>query len=353
MIKKLIRRIQAYKVRAIEDYLPRLCYKSRLLSNLYYILNSKFSREHQAVLAGRVKHIKEAKETKANYYLLVRNTHRIEKGLLMKPRRAVFGKEYITETIDSFEGVWSVSKKDKSNSQIKWFYDVLSEYFGTSGEDELIKHNHKRFEKIINGAHTNFCTSTEVKSIPYYRNTMNKVSIDFESFFKLTKYRRSVRWFLDERVPRELIDKAILAANQSPSACNRQPFEFRIFDDPELVKRVVKIPMGTKGYGQSIPVMIVVVGNLDAYFDERDRHIIYIDASLACMSFMLALETLGLGSCPINWPDIETKEIEMEKLLNLKKHQRPIMCIGLGYPDPEGMVAFSEKRPLDQIRQYN
>jgi nitroreductase len=158
---------------------------------------------------------------------------------------------------------------------------------------------------------------------------------------------------LNQAVPRDIIDKAILVANQAPSACNRQPFEFRIIDDPNLLKEVVSFPMGTIGYEKSVPVMIVIVGNLDAYFDERDRHVIYIDASLASMSLMYALETMGLSSCAINWPDIEEREVKMERFLGLKRYQRPIMCLALGYPDPVGMVAFSEKRPLDQIRKYN
>ncbi len=51
--------------------------------------------------------------------------------------------------------------------------------------------------------------------------------------------------------------------------------------------------------------------------------------------------------------DIEEREVKMEKFLMLKKFQRPIMCLGVGYPDPEGMVAYSEKRSLEQIRKYN
>lgn len=150
-----------------------------------------------------------------------------------------------------------------------------------------------------------------------------------------------------------LLDKAVLAANQSPSACNRQPFEFRIIDDPVLLSEVANIPMGIRGYQKGIPVLVVVVGNLDAYFDERDRHVIYIDGSLANMTFMLALETLGLASCAINWPDIEKLEKRMERALKLPKHQRPIMCMAVGYPDPEGMVAFSEKQDIELIRKYN
>lgn len=346
-------KLRKLKKRILEK-LPSICYKSRLLTSVYYFLfDRSFLRELQAVLAGKVKHVKEAKELKANYFLLVRNTHRIEKGLLMRPRKTVFGKDYLGETIDSFEGIWKLQGEKSANPQMKWFYDVLSEYFRqVDNQDPFIMKERQRFEAATKSSNQLVDQSCR-QSIPYYRLEENFAKVTYEEFMKLCKQRRSVRWFLNKTVPRELIDKAILAGNQSPSACNRQPYEFRVFDKPELVREVVQIPMGTKGYGESIPVLIVLVGNLDAYFDERDRHIIYIDASLAAMSFMLALETLGLSSCSINWPDIEEKEQKMEKFLNLERHQRPLMCIGVGYPDPEGMVAFSEKRALDYIRKYN
>ena len=68
---------------------------------------------------------------------------------------------------------------------------------------------------------------------------------------------------------------------------------------------------------------------------------------------MLALETLSLGSCPINWPDIEELEVKMDKVLKLEKHQRAVMCMAVGYPDPSGKVAYSEKKNLNTIRKYN
>uniref|UniRef100_UPI0040476E20 nitroreductase family protein n=1 Tax=Algoriphagus sp. TaxID=1872435 RepID=UPI0040476E20 len=346
----MIKKIKSKLNRLRNNILPQALYKSRFLSSLYYFfVFDSFSREHQAVLAGKVKHLKDMQKSKDNYFLLIRNTHRLEKGLLMRPKREIFAKDYIKETVECFEGVWYNKLYYQSdNLQMKWFYDVLSSYFNSSGEDKLINNLKMRFFKITEG--NNFEIQS-YKSIPYYRT--DRTSISYEDFFELTRIRRSVRWFLNNPVPRELIDKAIKAANQSPSACNRQPFEYRIIDDPLLVEKVVNFPMGTKGYAHNIPVIIVAVGNLDAYFDERDRHLIYIDASLANMTLMLAFETLGLSSCPINWPDIEHREVLMDKFLSLEKYQRPIMCIGVGFPDPEGMVAFSEKRSLDQIRKYN
>ena len=111
--------------------------------------------------------------------------------------------------------------------------------------------------------------------------------------------------------------------------------------------------MGTMGFYENFPMIVVLVGRLDAYIEERDRHLIYIDGSLAAMSFMYALETLGLSSCPINWPDIPQREKKLAKALNLQPYERAVMFISLGYPDPEGLVPNSKKRSLDHIRSFN
>lgn len=335
---------------------PR-CLKSRKLSALYYLLfDPSFEREQQAALTGKLEHNQKAKELKANYFLLVRNTHRIEKGLLMRPRKDNYALQYIEETIDSFEGVWKYDDIS-GNPQMKWFYDVLSRYFEAVQENEKVKRCYERFRKKVDAEMKKKVLQKEMAGTtsfsPYFRPRNTQSAPTYEEFYNLTRQRRSVRWFLDKPVPRNMIDKAILAAVQSPSACNRQPFEFRIFDNPELVKEIAHIPMGTKGYSQNIKAFVVLVGNLDAYFDERDRHNIYIDGALAAMSFMLALESMGLSSCSVNWPDIELREKKMEQFLKLKKYQRPVICLSVGFPDPEGMVGYSAKRPLDKIRRYN
>ncbi|WP_040302683.1 nitroreductase family protein [Algoriphagus machipongonensis] len=352
MIGKVIRRIRSEKDKLVKKKMPFWFYKSRFWSGIYYaIFHSGFQREAKAVLAGKVKHLRDSQYDKANYFMLVRNTHRLEKGLLMRPRRDVFAVEYLRETVDCYLGVMAKSKEKKHGNQVKWFTDVISEYFEVVKSHPIVDKEKERFLTFRNTLKKN--EVCEEASIPYHRVLENYSTISYDEFHKLNKQRRSVRWFLDKPVPRELIDKAILSAIQAPSACNRQPFTFRVFDQKDLVEEAVKFPMGTKGYAHSIQTFIVVVGHLDAYFDERDRHLIYIDASLANMSLMLALETLGLSSCPINWPDIEEREQKISNFLKLNEFDRPVMCIGVGYPDPDGKVAFSEKRELDMIRKYN
>ncbi|WP_216640425.1 nitroreductase family protein [Sphingobacterium sp. B29] len=345
MLKKIL---NLYKIFVSTRLAPYFIWSRWAASLYYFLLSNKFRREHYAVLAGKVKHLRESKKEKASVVTLIRNTHRLEKGLLMKPRRDVFALDFIKETVDQFETIYNAHDY-VIGSQLKWSFDVLQEYFSVTGNHPKLDLQRQRFNNIVKDGPEN----CELRSVPYHRHEENKPNISFDDFYKLTKYRRSVRWFLDKKVPHELIDKAIMAANQSPSACNRQPFEFRIIDGQPLLEKVSNIPGGVKGYAHNIPMFIVAVGNLDAYFDERDRHVMYVDASLANMTLMLALETLGLSSCAINWPDVENFERQMDQALKLNEWQRPIMCMAVGYPDPEGLVAFSEKRNINDIRKYN
>ena len=304
-----------------------------------------FRREVRAVYAGIAAHDQATESLEGFAFRLRRNTHRLEKGLTMEPRRDVFAVNYIEETVDAYENLHDVGFS--TDDELKWFHDVLEEYFAVTGDNKVINACRERFNKITKKE------SGISQSTPVRREDFAPTQIAYDDFFTLCRLRRSVRWYSDQPVPRGLVDQALLAAAQSPSACNRQPFEFRIFDDPTLIAKVSTIPMGTRGFAHQFPMIIVVVGKLNAYEYERDRHLIYIDGSLAAMSFMLALETLGLSSCPINWPDIGKNETKMAKVLKLKSYERPVMLISVGYARNDGLIPFSQKKELDKLRRYN
>src|SRR5699024_2314301 len=232
---------------------------------------------------------------------LRRNIHRLEKGILMRPRRPVFALDYLVETIEFYER--AVAQRDPAatpdDSEMAWAHNVLAGYFGiVDASEPVFAQARTRFE----ATHAAYNPTTTDK-VPYKRAHGASSAARYEDLLELAMQRRSVRWFESRQVPRDLVDKALLVARQSPSACNRLPYEFRIFDDPEMVGKVASIPFGAAGYGHQVPTIAVVVGRLNHYFSPRDRHVIYVDASLAAMAFMLALETLGLASSVINWPD--------------------------------------------------
>lgn len=332
----------------IDEYVVKVAVKSIFLSNFYYLFRIKFGWEHRAVLAGKSIYRDSLKNPIFNTSLLRRNVHRLEKGLLMRPRRLPFGLDYIEETVDAYQKAVQTKTELK---ELIWAKHVLEEYMAINPShpkvDPLRSIVAKSSAEIIETDHV------ERKNIPYIRLESDRPEIDYDEILKLAKYRRSVRWFSEDKVDREIIERAIQIAAYSPTACNRQPYEFRVFDDPNLVSEVIKLPMGTGGFGHQVPCVAVVVGKLRNYFNERDRHLIYIDGSLAIMSFIYGLEIQGVGSCCINWPDVPELEKKMSSLLKLEKDERPIMLVAFGYPHPEGMVANSTKKTQQQLIKYN
>ena len=329
----------------------RLFSSRAFLSSVYYaVLSRDFGREHQSVLYGQLSYQKVLTEGQAPRYLIRRNIHRLEKGLLMNPRRDLFGLEYLLQTVQAYKTARDIEGKTGAHfSELTWAREILLQYFSVVRAHATVDRARKIFFELEAGSEA----SCDLVRVPYKRNLDIPGSLDYESLLQLAKRRRSVRWYLQKAVPRELIDQAIEVALLSPSACNRQPFEFRIYDEPKLVRTIATLPWGTSGYRDNIPVIVALIGEQKAYDAGRDRHLIYIDTSLAAMSFMLALETLGLSSCALNWPDLPEPEREAAKLLHLKPDERPIMFIALGYSDPEGLIACSQKKSLDEIRSYN
>jgi nitroreductase len=338
-----------YGIRTFQRYNAALFSSTYLLSIPYHWISFfGFMREQRAVLTGKKNYYRNLGRPGSSRVDLRRNTHRLEKGLLMKPLRDVFAQNYIMETVTSYKAAVEQYLSDNQSldySELVWAHNVLAQFFAVTRPVGTIQKARALFEALP-------FTPEETDKVPYHKVVRGETP-SYDQLLNLAMTRRSVRWFLQKPVPREEIDKALLVARQSPTACNRLPYEFRIFDEPSLVKQVSNTPFGTTGYADNIPVIAVLVGKLDSYFSARDRHAIYVDSALAAMSFTFALETQGISSCMINWPDFEPLEMKMQKLLGLSMSERPIMLIAIGYADPDGKVAYSQKKCLENIRSYN
>ncbi len=323
----------------------RLISLSWIFSAVFYVFFSRtYRREQIAVVAGIIKHIDDLKKH-SSFFLLRRNIHRVEKGLVMPDRRPIFAKEYIGETVDFYKKCVGKCSVEHLPPEIIWSRDVLLTYFDTVESDPLISKAKETFftlEKENNVA----------RSTPYLRGNQT-ISVSYDDLQLLVRQRKSVRVFLKKTVPRDLVDKALEIAAMSPSSCNRQPTHYRIFDEPGLCREMAHLPLGTIGFADNISMICAVTGDLSAYFYERDRHSIYIDGCLSAMLFMLALETVGLASCPLNWAEIDKLDRKFENRIGIPKYERAIMFIAIGYSDPKGHVAFSEKKDLSLLRSYN
>lgn len=346
LLKKILSRSQIEwgkaKVLALKILIYKLFSRNRKLSSLYYFLFSpEFGRECQSVLKGKIKyHQTHTDFDMSNSALLRRNVHRMEKGLIMQPRRPIFGTDYVEETVNAYRGMLNCG--EFCEEEKSWAHDVLSAYFDAVGESPQIDRARAVFESIEK--------LTNKSYVPYTHDDKVQSDISTEQLHNLFRQRRSTRWFSDEKVAPEMINEAITLASLAPSACNRQPFNFYVAQTKDDAVTIAKMAAGTGGFAENIPNLIAVVGNLSSYPFERDRHLIYIDGALAAMQLMLAFETMGLSSCPINWPDTEFREQKISKKLKLDGDQRVIMLIAVGYADNKGMIPYSSKKTYQTLR---
>ncbi|KKO46962.1 nitroreductase-like protein [Arsukibacterium ikkense] len=312
--------------------------RNGFLASLYYALASRqFYREHRAVLLGSLAYHRALTYIANSSALLRRNIHRLEKGLIMRPRRDVFAEHYIAETVDCYLN--AQQNPTFCQNELVWARDVLSEYFRVCGPSAMVSPAKARFT-----AAPVVTVALPSGKVPYAHHNVPDTNISYTELLQLFTRRRSVRWYQPRPVPMPLLIQAMQAAKLAPSACNRQPFQFYVANSPAKAVAVASCAMGTVGFAENLPCVVTLVGDLSCYPEERDRHVIYIDAALAAMQFMLALETLGLSSCPINWPDSEPNERQLSKVLALQYFQRPVMLIAVGYALAEGGIPYSEKK---------
>ncbi|GLR28023.1 Nitroreductase [Psychrobacter pacificensis] len=337
---------------ALKKKVLGVSHRTRFLSDFHYFVSNDFSNEHQAVLKGRKAYYDSLNDIGKSCALLRRNIHRLEKGLIMKPRRDVFGEGFIQETVDCYRE--AVKSTILATAEKKWATDVLDEYFKIVGSTPKIDQARDFYEKIRLAMTDYYDINTEFPSgskafKPYTYSNLPSTSIEFSEIRQLFIRRRSVRWYQDKPVPLDLVQKASNIASFAPSACNRQPYRFIFCNEKERTVAIAKCAMGTVGFSENLPAIIAIVGDLSAYPFERDRHVIYIDGSLAAMQLMLALETLGLSTCPINWPEIDANERKLRNVIKLKDYERVVMLLAVGYAEDTGGIPYSQKKENNLI----
>jgi nitroreductase len=290
----------------------------------------------QALWAGLERH----RDGEGDLWDLRRNIHRIEKGLLHRTSKAVFAEDYIGETVGLLQRALT-SNRAEVNS-LSWAAAVLTRYFAVCEHSPRVRAAFERFDAL---EAPNPCPTWQ----PYEEAVRPELSVEFPALHQLAMRRRSVRFFLDTPVDIAVVRDAMRIAALSPSSCNRQSFRFLFFDEPTKVERILAVPGGFAGFRS--PAVIVVLGMYRAYFDARDVNTPIVDASLATMSFLFALETLGLASVCINWPALPDRDENIRKIIDLGDDEVVVMLIGLGHPDPQGRVAYSAKRDLESLLQ--
>ncbi|MCC6147122.1 MAG: nitroreductase family protein [Anaerolineaceae bacterium] len=140
--------------------------------------------------------------------------------------------------------------------------------------------------------------------------------------------RRSVRHFLSQPVPPEMVETLLKAAMQAPSAANAQPWHFIIITDRDSLEQVTTFHPAAESLHEA-PMAILVCGD-DKMEKRPDRWI--LDCSAASQNILLAAHALGLGAV---WVGIQPDEIRitgMRQITRLPAHIHPLSLIAVGFP---------------------
>lgn len=141
--------------------------------------------------------------------------------------------------------------------------------------------------------------------------------------------RRSVRKYLDKKVPDELIKQILNAAWASPSAGNQQPWHFIVINKREILDQIPDVHPHSKMI-TGAPVAILVCADPTR---EKHKDFWVQDCSAASENILIAVESLGLGSVWLGVYPREGRVIGLRILLNIPEHIIPFSIMPIGYPD--------------------
>lgn len=146
--------------------------------------------------------------------------------------------------------------------------------------------------------------------------------------------RRSIRRYSDRKIEKKIVDKIIYAGMHAPSAVNKQPWHFIIFEDKETCRKVTEVH-------KSSTMLLSSAINILVCYDETLQHdegYGLLDCSAATQNILLAAHGMGIGSCWIGIYPRENRMAALEQLFKLPKHIKPFSIISLGYPDEEKAI---------------
>ena len=143
-------------------------------------------------------------------------------------------------------------------------------------------------------------------------------------------HRISVRKYEDKPVEKEKIMQILKAGMQAPSACNQQPWEFYIVEDPEILEELSETTPYAKLTAKA-PMAIVTAYRKECTAPAYAQ----IDLSICMENMWLATDEVGLGGVWMGIAPLEDRMEKVEKIIGIPEGQRAFGIFALGYPAEE------------------
>ncbi len=156
--------------------------------------------------------------------------------------------------------------------------------------------------------------------------------------------RRNVRSYTDQPIAAADLDRILEAGRRSPSASNRQRWDFVVVTDRQQLAELGTVWQGAGHIPGSQATIVLVLANPEA---ERYLTIDRFDLGQATMAMMIAAADLGIGSGHSSVGDQDA----MRRIIAMPTGHIAVAMIGLGYPAdrPLRPIERIDRRPFDDV----
>lgn len=164
--------------------------------------------------------------------------------------------------------------------------------------------------------------------------------------FDAMERRYSVRAFRKKPVDDAALQSILHAANDAPSAGNRQAYEIVVVRDADRKQCLAQASLDQSFIAEA-PVVLVFLANparnRDRYGARGAELYSVQDATVACTYAQLAATALGLGTCWVGAFD----ETAVRQIVGAMAMCRPVAILPIG--EPVGQAKPRERRPVADL----
>lgn len=220
--------------------------------------------------------------------------------------------------------------------------------------------------------------STEGKFLPYSRPEVGSSEMIERTadYFHFMDERRSLRFFSDREVPKEVIENLIKTASTAPSGAHKQPWTFVAVGSEEVKKQIREAAEKEeyesyngrmseewlsdlkafdtdwhKPFLEIAPWLIVVFKQSYRMKPDGSKGLHYYvneSVGLAARFLLSAIHNAGLVALthtpsPMNF---------LQKVLDRPANEKPFLLIPVGYPAEDAVVPELSRKELDQISVF-
>lgn len=272
--------------------------------------------------------------------------HQLEKGLSMAVPRPGFGKEPLERLLtrlDPFIRKYGLVPPATNSLAV---LDAYMEFNEKAGLD--MSELRSRVDKLrVLDATCAERQTFEGGVVTVARTDLDAArAIDFGTFFN-TRY--SVRHFSGLPIPITDIEQAVKLSQKTPSVCNRQAWKVHAYTDPEQRTRLLAVQKGNRGFGEQASAVLLVTCDLTRFANVGERYQAWIDGGMFSMSLCLAFHWLGYGTCCLNWSKERHDDLALRRFADIQPEEQVIMMIAVGTLPESFRVAYSPRRPLDEV----